>query len=100
MPQDTHDALARRSAGTALLNRASKWMGAVALVAVAATAAVLAHSLPGRSTTNLSAQGSANSASSTTGSGSAAQSAPGALAPSGSAPNSGASVPAVTSGGS
>lgn len=84
----SRDALERRAAGTALVRRLTKVGGAAAIVAVAATAVVVANSLPGRSVANASHQG--GSAPST--------SAP--VAPSQGGSTGAPSVPAVTSGGS
>lgn len=84
----SRDALERRTAGTALVRRLTKLGGGAAIVAVAATAAVVAHSLPGRPAANASQQGGVGPSTSAR------------VAPSQGGSTSVPSVPAVTSGGS
>ena len=96
MPQASRAALARRTDGTALVRRLTKLGGVAVVVAVGATAAVVAHSLPGRSAASASQTGGP------------AQSASVPLAPSAGGSSAGgssgsigaSSMPAVTSGGS
>jgi hypothetical protein len=101
MPQASRDALARRTDGTALVRRLTKLGGVAVVVAVGATAAVVAHSLPGRSAASASQTGgTAQSASVPLAPSAGGSSAGGSSAGGSSGSNGASSMPAVTSGGS